>query len=129
MQHIKRFIASFLVVCITSMGLPMQAYAGIVSTQEASASNDVAVERERVATFFTRDDVRKALEAQGVSPQAAMDRVHSLSDEEVVQLAGRIDQAPAGGDIVGVIFTIFIVLLLTDILGFTKIFPFTRSIR
>ena len=28
-----------------------------------------------------------------------------------------------------VVFTVFIVLLVTDILGFTKVFPFTRSVR
>ena len=44
------------------------------------------------------------------------------------RLAGQIDQAPAGG-IIGVILFVFFVLLVTDILGFTKVFPFTRSIR
>ena len=33
------------------------------------------------------------------------------------------------GDVIGVIVFIFVLLLITDILGFTKIFPFTRSIR
>ena len=40
-----------------------------------------------------------------------------------------LDQMPAGGEIIGILFTIFIVLLVTDILGFTKVFPFTRSIK
>ena len=44
-------------------------------------------------------------------------------------MAAQIDQAPAGGDALGVIVTIFVVLLITDILGFTKVFPFTRTIR
>ena len=52
-----------------------------------------------------------------------------MSDSEVAQLAGRIDQAPAGGDVLGILFTVFIVLLVTDIMGFTKVFPFTRSVR
>jgi hypothetical protein len=52
-----------------------------------------------------------------------------MSDDEVAQLAGRIDQAPAGGDILGILFTVFIILLITDILGLTKVFPFTRSMR
>jgi hypothetical protein len=66
---------------------------------------------------------------QGVSPQAALERVAALSDGEVAQLAGRIDQAPAGGDVLGILFTVFIVLLVTDIMGLTKVFPFTRSVR
>jgi hypothetical protein len=52
-----------------------------------------------------------------------------MSDSEVAQLAGRIDQAPAGGEVLGLLFTVFIVLLITDIMGLTKVFPFTRSVR
>jgi hypothetical protein len=66
---------------------------------------------------------------QGVTPQAALERVAAMSDAEVAQLAGRIEQAPAGGDVLGILFTVFIVLLVTDIMGFTKVFPFTRSVR
>ena len=61
--------------------------------------------------------------------EQAQARVNAMSDEEVTQLAGRIDQAPAGGDILGLMFTVFIVLLVTDILGLTKVYPFTRSVR
>jgi hypothetical protein len=82
-----------------------------------------------VIGFLSRDEVRKSIEAQGVDPQDAIKRVQAMSDEEVQQLAGRIDQLPAGGDIIGVLFTVFIVLLVTDILGLTKVFPFTRSVR
>jgi hypothetical protein len=63
-----------------------------------------------------------------VSPEAALARVDALSDEEVAALAGRLDQLPAGGaDVLIVALIVFLVLLLTDILGYTKIFPFTRA--
>jgi hypothetical protein len=56
--------------------------------------------------------------------------VDALSDDEVAELSARIDALPAGGDgIVGAIVLVFLVLLLTDIVGLTKIFPFTRSIK
>ncbi|RJF91993.1 PA2779 family protein [Noviherbaspirillum saxi] len=124
----KRLIASLLVVCMTGASLPMQASAAIVGTQEAAAPA-ASAERDRVIGFLSREEVRKSIEAQGVDPREAIDRVQAMSDEEVQQLAGRIDQLPAGGDILGVLFTIFIVLLVTDILGLTKVFPFTRSVR
>ena len=44
-------------------------------------------------------------------------------------MSQQLDNAPAGGDILGVVLTVFFVLLITDILGLTKVFPFTRSIR
>jgi hypothetical protein len=37
---------------------------------------------------------------------------------------------PAGGSsVIGVLFAVFIILLITDILGLTKVFPFTRPVR
>lgn len=129
MSHFKRFIASLLIISTTSITMPMHATAAIVPTDEVTGSANHSSERDRVASFFARDDVRRSLEANGVDPQAAIDRVATLSDAEVQQLAGRIDQAPAGGDVLGILFTVFIILLVTDILGLTKVFPFTRSIR
>ena len=67
---------------------------------------------------------------RSVDLQAAQSRVRALSDDEVMAVADRFDQLPAGGsDIIGTIVFLFLVLLVTDILGFTKVFPFTRSIR
>lgn len=138
MNAFKRLTASMLVVCVTGLSLPLQAGAAIVSTQEAASapapapalSSAIAnAERDRVIGFLSREEVRQSIEAQGVDPQDAIKRVQAMSDEEVQQLAGRIDQLPAGGNIIGVLFTVFIVLLVTDILGLTKVFPFTRSIR
>ena len=68
-----------------------------------------------------------------MSPTEVKARVAALSDAEAAQLAGKIDSLPAGGDGVGgvlwLIVVVFLVLLITDILGFTKVFPFTRSVR
>jgi len=131
MTNFKRYIASVLVVVTALSGLPLTAQAGIVTTGEFISSHTASANsnRERVGSFLARDDVRQALQTQGISPQAAVERVQAMSDAEVEQLAGRIDQAPAGGDVLGVLFTVFIVLLVTDIMGLTKVFPFTRSAR
>ena len=126
MNLLKRGIASFMVFCMMALGLPLHAQAGIVSTQEVASASQ---ERAKVEAFLARDDVRQEMEAQGISSVAAMDRVKMMTDEEVTQLAGRSDQAPAGGDILGTIAGIAVLLLITDILGFTKVYPFTRSVR
>ena len=121
---LRRFIASLLVVAIAGMGLPLPVHAGMVATEAVVAST----ERDRIASFLERDDVRQQLQAQGVSPVQVKARVAALTDEEAAQLAARMDAMPAGG-ILGAIVLVFLVLLLTDILGFTKIFPFTRPVR
>jgi hypothetical protein len=125
----KRLTASVLIASTAMLGLPMAAHAGIVSSSEALVSSAPSDARTKVAAVLARDDVRAGLAERGLSAEQAQERVRAMSDEEVASLAGRIDQAPAGGDILGVLFTIFIILLVTDILGLTKVYPFTRSVR
>lgn len=120
----RRSIAALLVVCITGMGLPLQAQAGMLGTEAALAG----AERESITLFVDREDVRAKLEAYGASPADVKARVASMTDEEAALVAARIDELPAGG-VLGAILLVFLVLLLTDILGYTKIFPFTRSVK
>lgn len=129
MKSFKHLVSSCLIVCLTASGFPLTAQASIVGTDEIVVIDATTSNRDKVDAFLARDDVRQALQAQGVSPLAAGQRVEAMSDAEVAQLAGRIDQAPAGGEIVGTLFTVFIILLVTDIMGLTKVFPFTRSVR
>ena len=126
---LKRLVASVLIPCVALAGLPLTAQAGIVSTEQAMTADAADANRDRVTSFLSRDDVRAELQAQGLSATDAVARVQAMSDAEVAQLAQRVDQAPAGAGVVGVLFSIFVILLITDILGFTKVFPFTRAIR
>lgn len=125
MNTFNRAVARLLILCTIGLGLPLPASAGIVTTDQIHAS----AERDRVKDFMARDDVRVQMQSFGADADAVRDRVDALTDQEVAELAGRIDQMPAGGDILGVLFAVFIILLVTDILGLTKVFPFTRSVR
>ena len=116
----RRLVAILLIV---SLGAPLPLQAGMIGTGDA-------LQRERIHEFLGRADVQGQLLARGVSPEDATARVAALTDAEAADLAARIDELPAGGiGIVGAILVVFLVLLLTDILGYTKIFPFTRSAR
>lgn len=130
MTHpIYRAVACALIPAMTLGSLPLQAQAGIIGTEQALVTPAGQADRDRVSSFLAREDVRKELTAQGVSADDAIARVQAMSDAEVAQLAQRVDKAPAGAGVVGVLFTIFLILLVTDILGFTKVYPFTRPIR
>lgn len=121
----RRVVAGLLIVCIGGIGAPLQAQAGIVNTDTVVAG----AERERIAGMLERSEVQERLQALGVDPANAKARVAALSDAEAAQLAAQLDGLPAGGDILGAVVLIFLVLLFTDIMGYTKIFPFTRSAR
>jgi hypothetical protein len=125
-----RMTSRLLIASLLALALPVQsAYAGIMSTDKVATSAQADSERDRIRSYLNRDDVRAALQKQGIDDAAANARVSALTDDEVQQLAGKLDKLPAGGDIVGTLLTIFVILLVTDILGFTKVFPFTRSIK
>lgn len=113
--------------------IPATTYAALISTDQIIAASTAEADRARVAAFLARDDVQAQMRSMGVSPAEASARVAALSDAEISRIAGRIDEMPAGGNALGVIIgaavLIFIVLLITDIAGLTKVFPWTRSIR
>jgi hypothetical protein len=129
MNPFKRLTASILIASTALLGMPMVAQAGIVTSEQSFAAHAQSDARDKVNAVLAREDVRAGLAERGLSAELAQDRVKAMTDEEVATLAGRIDQAPAGGDILGLLFTVFIILLVTDILGLTKVYPFTRTIR
>lgn len=107
------------------------AVAGPIAPEAVLSSTDSSVldgQRAQVVSWLQRDDVRTQMTRFGVSADQAVDRVAALSDEEVQRLAGKIDATAVGGNgFVGAVVFIFLVLLVTDLLGLTKVFPFTRS--
>ncbi|HEY8554387.1 MAG TPA: PA2779 family protein [Burkholderiales bacterium] len=103
------------------------ASAALVGTEAALGAAQAGAERARVQRLLERDEVKRQLLAAGVAPSELEARVSALSDAEVSELAARLDALPAGGDAFGVILFVFVVLVITDYLGFTDIFPFVRA--
>jgi hypothetical protein len=120
--RMRRLLATLLVICIA---MPLPSQAAMVATDSALAGS----QRAHVERLLERADVQARLESYGASAAGVKARVAALSDEEAAALAARIDSLPAGGDLVTAVVLVFLILLLTDILGFTKIFPFTRPVR
>lgn len=123
-------VAAALITAIALTAVPLKpVHAALVGTDQIVAEID-GTPRARVNAFLSRADVRAALEARGIAPQEAEQRVAALSDAEVANIAGRIDSLPAGqgaGPIIGAIVLVFLVLLLTDLLGLTSVYGFTKK--
>lgn len=130
MSTIRRSVALLSAVCVLGTSLPLPAFAetpsSLVTTEEVVRDTPI---QQRVAELLARDDVRAALVERGVDPAQVQARVDALTADEAQQLADRLDQLPAGGDVLGVLFAVFLILLITDILGLTRVFPFTRPVR
>ena len=133
MKTTTRWMTRLIAVCLSFAGFMHSAQATLVSTEQVAASEGVtsaAEQRAHVNELLNRADVAAALQERGIDMTQAQARIAALTDAEVAHLSHTLDTAPAGAsDILGTIVFIFLLLLITDILGFTKIFPFTRSIR
>jgi Fe2+ transport system protein FeoA len=120
------------VVMLLSLGFLPGARAAMVPTEQVIAQSAAQSDRERVRSVLAREDVRRQMEAMGIDPEEATVRVAGLSDEEIRQIAGKLDQSPAGqgavGAIVGAALIVFIILLITDLLCWTSVFPFTHCV-
>ncbi len=103
------------------------AQAGLVGTDAVVNAAHAQDARDHLRTTLDREDVKQALLARGVSTDQIQARVDALTDQEAQQLAANMDQMPAGGDALALAVFVFLVLLLTDILGFTDIFPFVKK--
>jgi hypothetical protein len=132
-SQFMRWTSRMVILSMLSMGLPLQsAFAGMVETDQAVSHELAGQDRARINAFIDREDVLAQLQKQGVTAGEAKARVNALTDDEAHKIAGKLDQLPAGGDVVGIILIlvfIFVVLLVTDVLGFTHFFPSTRSAR
>jgi hypothetical protein len=130
-RRFARYVCYFVTMTMLLMSLPVQTVqAAIVRTETVWTLSTAKSVRENLSQFLKREDVKAIMTAQGISPIEAKARVDSLSDAEIMQIADKMDQLPAGGSTVGVIIgaavIIFIVLVITDILGYTDIFTFVK---
>jgi hypothetical protein len=109
------------------------AMAALVGTDAVLDPARVASARDAVRNLMAREDIQAALARRGLDPAEAAARAEGLSDAEAVRLADSVDQLPAGGSAVGIVIgavlIVFLVLLITDILGYTDIFPFVKKHR
>jgi len=108
------------------------ASAALVETATMVSAQEVDASRARLATLLAREDIGAALQGHGVTAGEALLRVNSLTDQEVMKLAQNIDSLPAAADfgvggLVGALVFIFLVLLFTDLLGLTDVYPFVNK--
>lgn len=102
------------------------AQAAMVSTSEIINQSKVDNAREKINLFLSRADVKQHMVAMGVDPDLAATRVASMTDQEIMQIADRVDQLPAGSGafetlliIAGIVALAF---FITDLIGWTDIY-------
>jgi len=119
-------IFSFILLDFTAI----TAKAGLIETETVINTLQEEKSRSRITAFLNRQEILDVFSKQDIDPLQAKKRVASLTDQEVSEICKVLDQLPAGGDgvgaVVGAVVLIFFVLLITDLLGLTHVFPFVR---
>jgi hypothetical protein len=131
LQSMRKPVAGLVILVLAFSISWAPVHAAMVSTDEILKQNQRDFDRERLHMLLDRSEVRVQLEAWGVNSEEAKARIDSLTDQEIAEIAAQLEQMPAGGSaigtLVGVALIVFIVLLITDILGVTDIFSFIKK--
>jgi hypothetical protein len=114
-QRLRQWLVDFWIVIAFGLAAALlipQAQAAMIGTDAAHAQE----ERTRVKALLERPELAKGLQKMGIAPQEALARVDAMDDAEVLQLAGRLDAALAGGQVSNETLLLIIVIVLLVII-------------
>jgi hypothetical protein len=99
-----------------------------VSTQALINSQTHSYSRGDLQTALASEELKAQLEEMGVDTEQLNDRVASLTPDEIIKLNTELEQQPAGG-VVSALATIFVVLVVTDMMCATNVFAFVKCVN
>lgn len=117
-----------MIFTVTSSGAPL-ARADLITTDAALGPSVTRADCNASAeprARLTRIELVRALTSEGLDPESARQQIGALSDAEARRLACEIDELPAGGSAVAVVAIVLVVLVITDYLGVTELFPWIQ---
>ena len=121
--------AFFLSFYMLMSACPYQsAWAVMIATELIVDAERSQIIRNRLNTLLAREDIQTSMVSLGIDPAEARVRLDSLSDDEILQWADSVVEQPAGGSggewgLVGIAVVVaFIILLITELLGYTDMF-------
>jgi hypothetical protein len=97
-----------------AMFMPAAGNAGI--GEAGTPAVDRAADLNKIQAALESKALQQKLMDYGFSPEEAMAKIHSLSDDQVHQLAANADSLQAGGDAVGAVVGLLIIALLVVLL-------------
>ncbi len=110
-KGLSKFVAIFMAMFISNVPSTVFAEA-MISTSVVAAELTRAQAQANVENILQRTDVRAELLKRGVAPDEITSRLASLSETELRELSGQMDQARAGGDILIAILVVVLIIFL-----------------
>ncbi|MDJ0805517.1 MAG: PA2779 family protein [Gammaproteobacteria bacterium] len=128
MKYLRKLLSIFLSLSLVMLpALPTQA--AVVGNAELFGATEMSTDRNLLMEALERDTARQQLAALGITQEQAFERINQMTDQEIALLNQQLADLPAGGDLLSLVVLIFLVFVITDVIGATDIFPFIRPVR
>lgn len=128
MMSLNRKLVIILSISLASLSFS-NAQAAWVSNDQILYSTQQINEKENLLQTIAQADLQHQLSSMGVSPTDLENRIQQMTPAEIAQLNQQIAELPAGAGVVGVALLIFIIFVITDVLGATDLFTFIHPVR
>jgi hypothetical protein len=114
---LKKWIAWYLVAALFVIGITPRVYAGFAPSEGfALTSGERAANLDKVQKFLEMKMVRERLKDLGFTPEEIQGRLNELNDQQLHQLAMKMDDLKVGGDGLGIVIAILIIIILVIII-------------
>ena len=119
-----------LILSISLLGFSFtNVQAAIISNDQIINKAQQSNERAALLQTIAREDVQQQLSKMGVNPADIENRINQMTQQEIAQLNQQMNELPAGSGVLGILLLIFLVFVITDIIGATDIFPFIHPVK
>lgn len=122
----NKFLKASILCPMLILGMS-QASAAVFSSEQVIANQQYNFNKQQVLSYVDSAEVQNKLIELGVSPADAKQRIANMTAEELSALNSQMNEMPAGG-IVGVVVTVLVVVVVTDLMGLTDVYPFINPI-
>lgn len=119
----KKPVAITMMAAFLVGGIAAPASADMVDNKQLSMQSELQMQRDSVMNLMAREDVQSTMMAYGISASDIESRINNLTEAEMLQIQGQLDQLPAGEGALGAVLTILLIFILLDLAGVTDIFP------
>jgi hypothetical protein len=112
-----RVLSLYLIIALFALSIPVPGWAMLLPAERSEAR---PADQAAVQAALESSAVKQRLLDYGLSPEETAQRLGSLSDEQIHQLAANLDAVQAGGilgDVIVILLIVLIIILVLQLSG------------
>jgi hypothetical protein len=114
---LKKWIVWYLVAAIFVIGITPRVYAGFAPSEGfALTAGERTSNLDKVQKFLEMKMVRERLQDLGFTPEEIQGKLSDLTDQQLHQLALKMDDLQVGGNGLGIVIAILVIVILVIII-------------